>query len=118
MLPQLKAQIAARGISVALLFGARTPQELLYGEEFAQFARHTPGFEFYACFSREMPATPREHDRQGYVHGALGEIAPDAEGDIAYLCGNPNMVDQAFTVLKEAGLPVPHIRREKYISSK
>jgi hypothetical protein len=28
------------------------------------------------------------------------------------------MVDQAFAQLKEAGLPIPHIRREKYISSR
>ena len=41
-------------------------------------------------------------------------MAPHAEYDIAYLCGNPNMVDEAFALLKEAGLPIPHIRREKY----
>ena len=28
------------------------------------------------------------------------------------------MVDEAFAMLKEAGLPVPHIRREKYVSSR
>jgi len=48
----------------------------------------------------------------------LAEFAPSAEGDIAYLCGNPNMVDATFETLKAAGLPVPHIRREKYVSSK
>ncbi len=65
-----------------------------------------------------MPrAVPRPNDRNGRVHVALDELKPDAAGDIAYLCGNPDMVDQAFAVLKEAGLPVPHIRREKYVSS-
>ena len=48
----------------------------------------------------------------------LAEFAPSGEHDIAYLCGNPNMVDATFEVLKAAGLPVPHIRREKYVSSK
>jgi NAD(P)H-flavin reductase len=38
--------------------------------------------------------------------------------DIAYLCGNPNMVDASFEALKGFGLPVPAIRREKYVSSK
>jgi NAD(P)H-flavin reductase len=54
--------------------------------------------------------------RRGYVQEALAEFAPDAERDIAYLCGNPNMVDTAFEALKGYGLPVPHIRREKYVS--
>ncbi len=49
---------------------------------------------------------------------ALDELKPNADTDIAYLCGNPNMVDQAFALLKDAGLPVPHIRREKYVSSR
>ena len=56
--------------------------------------------------------------RQGHVQQHLAEFAPSAEHDIAYLCGNPNMVDACFETLKGHGLPVPHIRREKYISSK
>lgn len=118
MLPTLKRLIATRGIEVVLLFGARTPTELLYGDEFAEFAAQTPGFRFVPCYSRELPATPRADDRRGYVQTVLPEFAPNPETDIAYLCGNPNMVDATFEVLKAAGLPVPHIRREKYVSSK
>jgi ferredoxin-NADP reductase len=118
MLPELGRLIRERGIEVVLLFGARTPQELLYGDEFAAFADATPGFRFVPCFSREARDAPRADDRRGYVQDALAEFTPDPEHDIAYLCGNPNMVDAAFEKLKEAGLPVPHIRREKYVSSK
>lgn len=118
MLPLLQQQIAERGIEVVLLFGARTPAELLYGDEFAAFAERTPGFRFIPCYSRELPTTPRADDRRGYVQDVLAEFAPNAEHDIAYLCGNPNMVDAAFETLKAAGLPIPHIRREKYVSSK
>lgn len=118
MLPQLHALMASRGVEVVLLFGARTPAELIYGEDFRAFAEGHPGFRFVPCFSRELPADPHPDVRQGYVQDVLAEFAPDAEGDIAYLCGNPNMVDAAFEALKTAGLPVPHIRREKYVSSK
>jgi len=52
------------------------------------------------------------------VQSVLQELQPAADRDIAYLCGNPNMVDAAFTALKEFGLPIPQIRREKYISSR
>ena len=118
MLPRIRALTESRGCTFALIYGARNEGELLYGEEFEAFAREVPGFTFHPCFSRTPRAMPRPNDRSGRVHVALAELKPDAANDIAYLCGNPDMVDQAFAVLKEAGLPVPHIRREKYVSSK
>ena len=117
MLPQIEQQIAQRGVEVVLLFGARTEAELLYAEDFAGFAAKHPNFRFIPCFSRE-DSGKHALARRGYVQDALAEFAPDAAQDIAYLCGNPNMVDACFELLKQAGLPVPHIRREKYISSK
>jgi ferredoxin-NADP reductase len=118
MLPQIRNLTATRGCTFALVYGARNETELLYGEEFEAFAREVPGFTFHPCLSRTPRAVPRAHDRSGRAQVALGELGPNAANDIAYLCGNPNMVDEAFAMLKEAGLPVPHIRREKYVSSR
>ena len=123
MLPQLETQIRQRGVQVVLLFGARNPGELLYGDEFRAFAaKHPDNFRFVPCLSRELPAADSPHAhadvRNGYVQQFLAEFAPDAAHDIAYLCGNPNMVDACFETLKGYGLPVPQIRREKYVSSK
>jgi ferredoxin-NADP reductase len=122
MLPTLACLMPTRGLEVVLLFGVRTPEELLYGEEFRAFAEAHPGFRFVPCFSRALPepGSPHAHAdvRQGHVQQHLAEFAPNADTDIAYLCGNPNMVDACFEALKGHGLPVPHIRREKYISSK
>ncbi|MGV8942824.1 ferredoxin--NADP reductase [Thermomonas sp.] len=122
MLPQLEALMQQRGTQVILLQGARTPEELLYGDEFRAFAEAHPDFRFVPCFSRELPepGSPQAHAdvRHGYVQNALAEFAPNAEDDIAYLCGNPNMVDACFEALKAAGLPIPHVRREKYVSNK
>jgi ferredoxin-NADP reductase len=118
MLLQIEKLLAQGGRDVVLLYGARNEGELLYGEEFEAFARTHPGFAFHACLSREARVLPRPTDRYGYVQNVLAELAPHADRDIAYLCGNPNMVDAAFNVLKESGLPVPQIRREKYVSSR
>lgn len=122
MLPLLEQLMATRGVEVVLVQGARTPSELLYGDEFRAFADAHPGFRYLPCLSREMPATdsPQAHPdvRHGYVQNALAALAPHADGDIAYLCGNPDMVDACFEALKAAGLPVPQIRREKYVSNK
>jgi ferredoxin-NADP reductase len=122
MLPQLARQMAERGVEVVLLQGARTPAELLYGDEFRAFAQVHPGFRYLPCLSRELPAadSPLAHPdvRHGYVQNVLPELAPDPAGDIAYLCGNPDMVDATFEALKAVGLPVLMIRREKYVSNK
>lgn len=122
MLPLLERQMAERGIEAVLLQGARTPQELLYGDEFRDFAERHPGFRYVPCLSRGLPepGSPHAHAdvRHGYVQQFLDEFAPRADGDIAYLCGNPDMVDACFESLKGHGLPVPQIRREKYVSSK
>ena len=122
MLPLLEQLMATRGVEVVLLQGARTPAELLYGDEFRAFANAHPGFRYLPCLSRELPAADSAHAhadvRHGYVQNALADLAPDAESDIAYLCGNPDMVDACFEALKAAGLPVPQVRREKYVSNK
>ena len=118
MLPLFEKLLAKGEREVVLLYGARNETELLYGEEFEAFAQRVPGFTFHGCLSREPRAVPRPHDRQGHVQSVLAELAPSAERDIAYLCGNPNMVDAAFAALKDFGLPVPQIRREKYVSSR
>lgn len=118
MLPQIAQLLRERDLEVVLLFGARTNAELIYGDDFAAFAAANPRFRFMPCFSREMPVTPGPDARRGYVQDALADLAPDPARDIAYLCGNPNMVDTNFELLKAAGLPIPHIRREKYVSKK
>ena len=118
MLPQMEKLLVEGDREVVLLYGARSERELLYAEQFDTFAQAHAGFKFYSCLSREARATPRVTDRSGHVQQVLTELQPRAGHDIAYLCGNPEMVDQAFAALKEAGLPVSHIRREKYVSSR
>ncbi|MEO6799974.1 MAG: FAD-binding oxidoreductase [Rhodanobacter sp.] len=118
MLPQIEKLLAAGDREVVLLYGARNEQELLYGEQFEAFAQTHPGFIFHGCLSRQARAVPRSTDRSGHVQNVLAELGPNAERDIAYLCGNPNMVDAAYAALQEFGLPVRQIRREKYISSR
>lgn len=118
MLPQFKQMMDTRNVEVLLLFGARSETDLIYGEDFSAFAAENPKFRFMPCFSRELPANASADARRGYVQEQLAELAPNGAQDIAYLCGNPNMVDATFEALKTYGLPISQIRREKYISGK
>lgn len=123
MLPQLDALIRERGIEVAIVHGARTPAELLFADEFlAMVERHPGKFRYLPCLSREdlgdAASFAGAEPARGYVQDRLAELAPTAEHDIAYMCGNPNMVDAVVDALKSHGLPMKDIRREKYISLK
>ena len=67
MLPQLKHMMDTRGVDVVLLFGSRTEEYLIYGEDFYAFAAENPKFRFMPCFSRELPANATADARRGYV---------------------------------------------------
>lgn len=116
MLPEIRRRIEHENLRVTLLLGVRTRDELLYGEEFAQFAAENPGFEFVACLSRGLPDDSRPYERHGYVQHQFGTLDLDPELDIVYLCGNPNMIDDAVADLETRGYSPYQIRREKYVS--
>lgn len=118
MLPQLGHLLETTSMSVIILQGVRTASDLLYGGEFVEFAAKHKRAKFMACYSRELPAQNQSYEYSGYVQNHLETLQIQAGADIAYLCGNPHMVDEAFNKLQELGLDRAHIRREKYISSK
>jgi NAD(P)H-flavin reductase len=116
MLNELAARLKQSAqLRVLLLFGVRQPEDLLYREEFIAFADQQPRFEFRAYYSRARCHERYEH--QGHVQTAFADIQLDAEKDIVYLCGNPNMIDEAFALLAERNFSAQNVRREKYISS-
>lgn len=117
MLPELERRIDLEDFSVELLLGVRGPGDLLYGNEFVAFASQCSGFTFRACYSREMPELASEFEHSGYVQKLLLQMALNPERDIVYLCGNPEMIDEATAFLTESGFPMRNVRREKYVSS-
>jgi len=104
-----------KGAEVYIVMGARNEQGLLYQKEFRKNTR-IHGYNYVSCLSREPIKNPTELDFNGHVQTFLNRMDFDIEKDVAYLCGNPAMVDDAFNLLKEKGLPVAQIRREKYVS--
>jgi ferredoxin-NADP reductase len=118
MLPRLREMLAAGDYRVDLLLGVRTPSELLYGDDFKAMAADYENFSFHACYSRTAPEVPSAWECQGYVQTRLADLGVSPETDIAYLCGNPGMVDEAADFLKAAGFGIKSIRREKYLSAR
>ena len=124
MLPELEQQMRTRGVKVVVVHGVRTPDDLLFADEFNDTARRFPDqFEYRIAFSRadfeagDARATPAIA-HHGYVQSVLPELKPVPGEDVAYICGNPVMVDAVVEALKADTLPMKDIRREKYISLK
>ncbi len=105
----------SEGSEVFIVMGARDQSGLLYENEFRENAKNE-NYNYVTCLSRSKLEKPKDLDYQGHVQTYLKQVKFNAETDIVYLCGNPEMVDEAFTLLKEKGLPTPQIRREKYVS--
>lgn len=118
MLPEIERRIAEHGTRFCLVFGAQGPDQQLYADDFEAFQAAHPGFEYYPCFSRRQREAPRPHELAGRVHDRLRRLEPDPRRDIAYLCGNPDMIDTAVEGFKEHGFETKYVRREKYISPK
>lgn len=116
MLPEFSRRLRRNGFEARLMLGVRSPEELLFGADFSDFADAVGDFSFEPSYSRHRPEAG-ESGSYGYVQRYLAELALDPGRDIVYLCGNPLMIDEAVTHLKEQGFTNPRIRREKYVSS-
>lgn len=117
MLPQIAERLTSGQMrDVHLMFGVRTREDLLYADEFTAFADAHPGFTFTAHYSRAFPEAPEPWEKRGYVQHAFDGLGLDPGNDIVYLCGNPNMIDDAMAWLTGQGFATKQVRREKYIS--
>jgi ferredoxin-NADP reductase len=104
-------------LRVMILQGVQKREDLLYKDEFLDLASRFSGVTFSAHYSRESSNQLESYEHQGYVQAAFPHLELNPEEDMIYLCGNPGMIDDSFTYLKENGFAIQRIIREKYISS-
>lgn len=117
MLPALRERLAA-GFTVDILLGIWRREEALFADDFVAFCNENQGAAFHACYSREMPEQPESWEGEGHVQIHVAALDPRPANDIVYLCGNPNMIDEAMEMLKAREFPTRHLRREKYLPAK
>ena len=118
MMPMLMQQLSEHADSHAvLLHGVKTRSDTLYHSEFMRWRDKEAQFSYRVYFSQEQqPIDPTQAQYHGHVQDAFPSLNFVPNHDIVYLCGNPNMVDNAFTLLKNQGFASSAIIREKYIS--
>ncbi|HEY4015377.1 MAG TPA: FAD-dependent oxidoreductase [Polyangiaceae bacterium] len=103
------------GPPIALLFGCRTPDDVLWGDTLTAWAEVCPRFSLHVTLSRPPPdwrgATGHVQRHAAALAAALGDPA----GLDAYVCGLSPMVDDVVSLLaREARVPRAGIHLETY----
>ncbi|WP_066013315.1 FAD-binding oxidoreductase [Endozoicomonas atrinae] len=112
MIPQLKA-LTDKGTPVTVLMGFRYREESIYSDDFAQLSN----IKHRTCLSRESRLNTAEYEYAGHVQDQFDALNLNPEEDVVYLCGNPCMIDDCVTILRDRGLSPRQIKREKYVYS-
>jgi ferredoxin-NADP reductase len=100
---------------MALLFSARTWDDVIYREELLALADRKDGFELVIALTRDTARRAGDYARRVDVEMARDTLArlPDIPKH-AYLCGSNPFVESAAQSLLDAKVPTERIRIERY----
>lgn len=115
-MPMLRILESGKFEQVVLLLGVRDRSEFIYSDELLDYAQRYDFFELRLCLSREVASAAYEYD--GYVNEQLIDLSLNGSADFVLLCGNPNMIDEAWGYLRNAGFKAKQVVREKYVFAK
>ncbi len=88
---------------ISLYFGARTPTSFAYGRELETWQRE--GIQVFRIVSQ--PGESGWKGLTGYIQSHLGELS--VENAVAFLSGQPAMVEEVTRALMQRGLPRENI---------
>jgi ferredoxin-NADP reductase len=95
-----------------LLFGCRTPADILWAEELAEWERGRSRFAVHVTLSRPPPDW---RGKTGYVQRYICELFETLPGARAYVCGLSAMVDDVVQRLgRDCKVPRERVRYETY----
>ncbi len=104
--------LRADGPPLVLLFGCRTPADVLWGDELAAWERACRRFRLHVTLSRPPPGWV---GLSGHVQRSAGTLARSLPGAQAYVCGLSAMVDDVVGRLeRDEGMPRAALRYETY----
>ncbi|WP_415894682.1 FAD-binding oxidoreductase [Neptuniibacter sp. PT34_22] len=115
MLAELRSRISDDPeLEVVVIQGVRNRDELLYADEFLELTQLTDNAKFLACYSREDADSLSSNELSGYVSDVYEDLNANPDKDMVYLCGHPDMIDQAVSYFDQQGFKPANLKREKY----
>jgi phenol hydroxylase P5 protein len=104
-------------LPITLVYGQRSREELYYDAEFRALAEQHPNFTYVPALSNEAENSDWSGAR-GYVHDAAkAHFGGSFQGQQAYLCGPPPMVEACIGTLMQGRLFERDIYTEKFLSA-
>jgi len=104
-------------LPITLVYGQRSREELYYDAEFRALAEQHPNFTYVPALSNEAEGSDWSGAR-GYVHeAAKAHFGGSFQGQQAYLCGPPPMVEACIGTLMQGRLFERDIYTEKFLSA-
>jgi Na+-transporting NADH:ubiquinone oxidoreductase subunit NqrF len=95
-----------------LLYGSRTPDDVIYGSELAELAASHPTFDYSLVISEPPPGYD---GLTGFLSADLiRQQVGDVTGKTFYICGPNVMYDFCLAALTKLSVPSYRIKRELY----
>jgi ferredoxin-NADP reductase len=107
-------KLSGSAVPAALLYSARTREDVIYREELTAFADSDPGFTLRMTLTRD--SAPGWSGRVGRIDlPVIRELLEDLDGVVeSFVCGSDGFVETASTLLMQAGQPPDSIRTERF----
>lgn len=101
---------------ITLIHGVRTEADLYGREEFERLAREHGNFVYVPALSAEPAGSSWQGERE-FVHEVAQRLFKNSfEGQTAYLCGPPPMIDACINALMQGRLFEKHIFLERFLT--
>lgn len=111
----LETENTARKVS--FWYGARSRQEIFYGEYFQELADQHHNFGFHLALSSPLP-TDQWTGHEGFIHEVVLEKYlrnhPNSQTAEYYLCGPPMMIRACTKMLNELQVPTNQIAYDEF----
>ncbi len=101
--------------NITLLYSVRTPDEIVYKEEWQKFQDSLPNFRLVITVTRPSGLQEGWRGRTGRIDANLiTELVPDVKAPIFYVCGTPEMVRAMMKLLVGMGVAPQGIKVESF----
>jgi Na+-transporting NADH:ubiquinone oxidoreductase subunit F len=99
---------------ITILYSVRTPNDIIFQNEFRELERENPNFKFHVTCTRLQPDETWD-GRCGRIDAAwVKEQASDLTTSFFYACGPNALVEFAEGLVFELGVPKAQMKTEKW----
>ena len=102
-------------MGITLLYSARTPEDILFKEEFDATQRQNPNFKAVYSITEPVESVLPWSGRTGRITAELlAESIDDTKNTIFYICGIASFITDMTKLLKVLNVPQEHIKTESF----